>query len=203
MNRTVDGILDIRETVAETSKRLKRFSESSQKVSKVVNLISNFTTQTQLLALNAAIEATRAGQYGRGFAVVADEVRSLARQSAKATREIEQLVQEIQAETIDVAFAMETGINQVAQGADLVNQTRQSLDAIARSTAQISQSVQGITTSTLAQTQQSEAVTQTIADLTVVANRTSLGSVQISQSFQELLTTAQNLQASVERFKVN
>ncbi len=203
MSRTVDGILEIKKTVTDTGKKIKRLSESSQKISKVVSLIGNFSTQTQLLALNAAIEATRAGEYGRGFAVVADEVRSLARQSAKATSEIEQLVQEIQAETIDVAFAMETGIDQVAQGADLVNQTRQSLDAIARSTAQIGQWVQGITTSTLAQTQQSEAVTQTIADLTVVANRTSLGSVQISQSFQELLTTAQNLQASVERFKVN
>ncbi len=135
--------------------------------------------------------------------MVADEVRSLARQSAKATTEIEKLVQEIQAETIDVALAMETGIEQVNQGTDLVNQTRLSLDAIALSTAQIGQLVQGISTSTLAQTQQSEAVTQTIADLAVVATRTSEGSVQISHSFQELLVTAQNLQSSVQRFRVS
>ncbi|NJL03133.1 MAG: GAF domain-containing protein [Spirulinaceae cyanobacterium SM2_1_0] len=109
MNRTVEGILQIRETVAETGKRIKRLSESSQKISKVVNLISNFTTQTHLLSLNAAIEATRAGEYGRGFAVVADEVRSLARQSAAATTEIEQLVQEIQAGTAEVSAAMEIG----------------------------------------------------------------------------------------------
>lgn len=203
MSRTVDGILEIKKTVTDTGKKIKRLSESSQKISRVVSLISNFSTQTQLLALNAAIEATRAGEFGRGFAVVADEVRSLARQSAKATTEIEKLVQEIQAETIDVASAMETGIEQVAQGTDLVNQTRQSLDAIAVSTEQIGQLVQGITVSTLAQTQQSEAVTQTIADLAVVANRTSAGSVQISHSFQELLATAKNLQASVERFKVS
>lgn len=203
MSRTVDGILEIKKTVTDTGKKIKRLGESSQKISRVVSLIGNFSTQTQLLALNAAIEATRAGEYGRGFAVVADEVRSLARQSAKATTEIEKLVQEIQAETIDVALAMETGIEQVNQGTDLVNQTRQSLDAIAHSTEQIGQLVQGITSSTLAQTQQSEAVTQTIADLAVVASRTSEGSVQISQSFQELLVTANNLQSSVERFKVN
>ncbi|MBW4664838.1 MAG: GAF domain-containing protein [Chroococcus sp. CMT-3BRIN-NPC107] len=203
MSRTVDGILEIKKTVTDTGKKIKRLSESSQKISRVVSLISNFSNQTQLLALNAAIEATRAGEYGRGFAVVADEVRSLARQSAKATNEIEKLVQEIQAETIDVALAMETGIEQVAQGTDLVNQTRQSLDAIALSTAEISQLVQGITSSTLAQTQQSEAVTQTITDLAVVATRTSAGSVQISHSFQDLLVTAQNLQTSIERFKVS
>lgn len=203
MSRTVDGILEIKKTVTDTGKKIKRLGESSQKISRVVSLISNFSTQTQLLALNAAIEATRAGEYGRGFAVVADEVRSLARQSAKATTEIEKLVQEIQAETIDVALAMETGIEQVNQGTDLVNQTRLSLDAIALSTAQIGQLVQGITTSTLAQTQQSEAVTQTIADLAVVATRTSEGSAQISHSFQELLVTAQNLQSSVQRFRVS
>ena len=203
MSRTVDGILEIKKTVTDTGKKIKRLSESSQKISRVVSLISNFSTQTQLLALNAAIEATRAGEYGRGFAVVADEVRSLARQSAKATTEIEKLVQEIQAETIDVAAAMETGIEQVAQGTDLVNQTRQSLNAIATSTDRIGQLIQGISVSTLAQTQQSQAVTQTITDLAVVATRTSEGSIQISHSFQELLATAHNLQASVERFKVS
>jgi methyl-accepting chemotaxis protein PixJ len=203
MNRTVDGILEIRKTVAETGKKIKRLSESSQKISRVVNLISNFTTQTQLLALNASIEATRAGEYGRGFAVVADEVRSLARQSAKATTEIEQLVQDIQSETIDVAAAMDAGVEQVVTGTNLVNETRQSLNAIVESTAQISQLVQGITQSTLAQTQQSQSVTQTIADLASVATRTSAGSVQISHSFKELLAMAKDLQASVEQFKVN
>jgi twitching motility protein PilJ/methyl-accepting chemotaxis protein PixJ len=89
MNRTVDGILAIRETVAETAKKVKHLGESSQKISTVVNLISTFAAQTNLLALNASIEAARAGEEGRGFAVVADEVRSLARQSAEATSEIE------------------------------------------------------------------------------------------------------------------
>lgn len=203
MNKTVDGIMAIRETVAETSKKIKRLSESSQKISKVVSLISNFTTQTQLLALNASIEATRAGEYGRGFSVVADEVRSLSRQSAEATREIEKLVQEIQAETVEVTTAMDLGIQQVVGGTNLVNETRQQLNEIVTATAQISQLVQGITQATQVQTRQSQLVTQAMSDVAAIANKNSTDSTHISASFQELLATAQQLQASVGQFKVN
>lgn len=76
MNRTVEGIVAIRETLTETSNKVKRLGESSQKISKIVNLIDVFADQTNLLALNASIEAARAGEQGRGFAVVANQVRS-------------------------------------------------------------------------------------------------------------------------------
>ncbi len=203
MNRTVDGILAIRETVAQTSKLIKRLSNSSGKISKVVNLISNFTTQTQLLALNAAIEATRAGEYGRGFAVVADEVRSLARQSAAATTEIAKLVQEIQEGTAEVSTAMETGIQQVVEGTNLVSLTRQNLNAIVEATNEISKLVEGITGATQIQTQQSQSVTQTMTEVATIANNTSEDSIQLRDDFKELLKMAQDLQASVGQFKVD
>lgn len=203
MNRTVDGILGIRETVSETSQKIKRLSESSQKISKVVNLISTFTAQTQLLALNAAIEATRAGEAGKGFAVVADEVRALARQSAEATTEIEKLVQEIQVETSAVSTAMDAGIEQVVSGTGLVNATRQSLNEIVAATAQISQLVAAIAQSAQTQTQQSEAVTETMTAVATIAQQTSTEAIQISASFQELLKTAEALQTSIGQFKVD
>jgi methyl-accepting chemotaxis protein PixJ len=202
MNLTVEGILAIRETVSEATKKIKRLSESSQKISKVVSLIGNFTTQTQLLALNAAIEATRAGEYGRGFAVVADEVRSLAQQSSEATGEIEKLVQEIQSETSAVSTAMDAGIQQVVQGTHLVTQTRQSLNDIVTATAQIRELIQGITSSAQAQMQQSEAVTTAMSDVAAIARKTSTDSIQIATSFQALLKTAEDLQTSVDQFKV-
>jgi methyl-accepting chemotaxis protein PixJ len=203
MNLTVGGIQQIRDTVAETSKKIKRLGESSQKISKVVSLISNFTTQTNLLAINAAIEATRAGEYGRGFAVVADEVRSLAQQSDDATTEIEQLVQDIQTEVSAVSSAMDTGIQEVVRGTDLVNQTRQSLADIVQATAQISELVEGITNATQTQKLQSESAIQIINRVTETAQQTSAESAKISASFQNLLATSQTLQSNVDRFRVD
>ncbi|WP_139240722.1 methyl-accepting chemotaxis protein [Geitlerinema sp. PCC 9228] len=202
MNRTVDGIMEIRKTVSETTQKIKRLGESSQKITKVVNLISNFATQTNLLALNAAIEATRAGEYGRGFAVVADEVRSLARQSAAATTEIENLVQEIQQETSEVASAMDTGIQQVVSGTELVNETRENLNDIIAATDEISQLVEGISHSTQEQSSQSQSVTKTMEEVAEIARSTSAESDRIAAFFQELVATAEELQASVGKFKV-
>ena len=201
MNLTVDGIMAIRSTVAETNKHIKRLSESSQKVSKIVSLISHFTTQTQLLALNASIEATRAGEYGRGFAVVADEVRSLARQSAAAATEIEQFVQEIQSGTAEVSTAMETGIAQVAEGTALVTDARQNLTAIVEATGQISQLIADITQTTHSQVEEFKAVTQTMTAATDIANQTSESSSALSGSIQQVLTTAEALQVSAAQFK--
>jgi methyl-accepting chemotaxis protein PixJ len=203
MNLTVAGIQAIRSTVSETSQKIKRLSESSQKISKVVNVINHFTNQTQLLALNAAIEATRAGEYGRGFAVVADEVRSLAQQSADATTDIENLVQEIQAETTAVSTVMEMGIEQVVEGTHQVSEARQTLNAIVSATAQIRELIQSITQSTEAQTQQTQSVTQTMSHVVAIANDAFQGASHISVSVQQLLETAESLQASVKQFKVN
>jgi len=203
MDRTVEGILTIRETVAETAKKIKRLSESSQRISRVVNLIGDFASQTQMLALNAAIEATRAGEYGRGFAVVADEVRSLARQSASATTDIEQLVQEIQEGTAEVSTAMETGIQQVVEGTNLVTETRQKLNAIVDGTTKIIKLVGNITQATQVQIAQFQSVTQAVTDVSTIAEQTSSDSIDLSTSFKELLEMAQALQSSVSQFKVH
>ncbi|MBP0000007.1 MAG: GAF domain-containing protein [Cyanobacteria bacterium SID2] len=203
MNRTVEGIADIRKTVAAAAKGIERLTQSSQNIAKVVSLINNFATQTNLLALNAAIEATRAGEYGRGFAVVADEVRSLARQSADATTEIEKLVQEIQEETKDVTLAMEMASEQVTKGTNLVGETRQTLNDIVAATAQISELVQGITHATQVQTEQAKSVTEVMRGIAAIANQTSENSIEISERFKEALNTAQDLQTSAGRFKVS
>lgn len=202
MNRTVEGISAIRETVSQTSKKVKRLGEASQKISKVVNLISGFAAQTNLLALNAAIEAARAGEEGRGFSVVAEEVRALAQQSAAATAEIEALVEEIQTQTNEVVVAMESGTEQVVEGTRLVEESRQKLTQISNVSTQVNRLIQDIADAAVKQTTASSAVSLTMQDVAEIAEDTSQQSESMANSFERLLEVAQTLQVSVAQFKV-
>ncbi len=176
--------------------------ETSQKISRIVNLISNFAAQTNLLALNAAIEAARAGEEGRGFSVVAEEVRDLAEQSATSTLEIEQLVEEIQAQTNEVVAAMETGTEQVVTGTKLVQNAREKLNQIAIVSKQVNSIVREIAIAADTQTQTSDRMGQTMQDVAAIAEDASKQSEGVARSFSELLQVAQDLQVSVSQFKV-
>jgi methyl-accepting chemotaxis protein PixJ len=203
MNRTVNDILGLRETVSEAAKKVQQLGQASQDISKVVKLIGTFAAQTNLLALKASIEAARAGEEGRGFVVLADEVRALAQQSAKATAEIEQLVSSIQLETKAVVSAMETGTEQVTIGTQRVEETRQRLSEIAESSAEISALVRDIATAAMVQTQTSTAVSTTMTNVAETANTTSQRAEQVQTAFQDLLQVAGDLQTTVGRFKLS
>jgi twitching motility protein PilJ len=202
VERTVSGILEIRETVAETTRKVKRLAESSQEISKIVALISQIASRTNLLALNASIEAARAGEAGRGFAIVADEVRQLADRAAKASKEIEQIVLQIQSETGSVMTAMEEGTQQVIEGTRLAEQAKRSLEDIIQVSNRIDVLVRSITADTVEQTETSRAVAQVMQSVELTAQETSQESQRVSASMQSLVGVARDLLNSVERFRV-
>ncbi|MEM8672934.1 MAG: methyl-accepting chemotaxis protein [Cyanobacteria bacterium P01_G01_bin.67] len=202
MDRTVAGILDIRETVAETARKVKRLGESSQKISKVVNLISSFAAQTNLLALNASLEASRAGREEHNFSLVAEEIRALSQQSAAATIEIEKIVASIQLDTQKVSKAMEEGIERVVIGTQLVDETRQSLNQVATSSERVSYWIAKIAQETVEESKASQTISQTITDVAAIASITSTDAAQVSASTKKLHTVVDGLQACVSQFKV-
>jgi methyl-accepting chemotaxis protein len=202
MDRSVQNILSLRQTVAETAKKVKRLGESSQQISKVVSLINQIALQTNLLAINAGIEAARAGEEGQGFAVVAEEVGELAARSAAATKEIEKIVENIQQGTSEVVEAMELGTTQVVEGTHLVEDAKQSLSKILEVSRQIDSLVQSISSATVSQAETSQAVTELMKEIAKVSERTSNSTRQVSGSLKETVGIAQELQASVGTFKV-
>ncbi len=202
VENTVAGILEIRETVAETTRKVKRLAESSQEISKIVALISQIASRTNLLALNASIEAARAGEAGRGFAIVADEVRQLADRSAKSLKEIEEIVRQIQSETSSVMTAMEEGTQQVIQGTKLAEEAKRSLENIIQVANRIDILVRSITTDTVEQTETSRAVAQVMQSVELTAQETSQEAQRVSGALQHLVGVSRDLISSVERFRV-
>ncbi|MGL5081440.1 MAG: methyl-accepting chemotaxis protein [Microcoleaceae cyanobacterium] len=200
---TVAGILNIRETVAETTREVKRLAESSQEISKIVAIISQIASRTNLLALNASIEAARAGEAGRGFAIVADEVRQLADRSAKSLKEIEQIVMQIQSQTSSVMMAMEEGNQQVIEGTRLAEQAKRSLDDIIQVTNRIDVLVRSITADTVEQNETARAVANVMQTVEHSAQETSQEAHRVSSALSNLVGVARDMLTSVERFRVD
>ena len=203
MDVTVQKITSLRQTIEDAAKKVKQLDEASQQISRAVSLISEIAVQTDLLAINASLEASRAGEQGRGFAVVASEVAELAARSTAATHEIEQIVAAIQHETRVVVDVMKQGAVQVVEGAHSVRNAKQSLIQIVYVSHKIDTLVQSISQATVSQAQTSRSVTSLIKDIAQVSTRTSDSSRRVSEALHQTVDVAQELQNSVEMFKVD
>jgi methyl-accepting chemotaxis protein len=116
IRENASGMARIKVAVDESAIKVAELGAKGEQIGAIVETIDDIAEQTNLLALNAAIEAARAGEMGKGFAVVADEVRKLAERSGRATKEIAQLIAEVQKGTSDAVAAMSAGAGEVEQG---------------------------------------------------------------------------------------
>ena len=86
----------VTDNTKEVHSIMKELLEESREIANITGVISGIANQTNLLALNASIEAARAGEAGKGFSVVANEVGLLADQSKEATKNIDNIVVNLQ-----------------------------------------------------------------------------------------------------------
>ncbi len=200
VRRTINGMDNIREQIQETSKRIKRLGESSQEIGNIVELIEDIADQTNILALNAAMQAAMAGEAGRGFAVVADEVQRLAERSANATKQIEALVQTIQADTNEAVSSMEASTTEVVSGAGLAEDAGAALQEIEK----VSNEIAGIITKLADSAQQESAEARQLNDtmgvIQEITQQTTDGTANAAAEIGELAEKTNRLRQSVAGF---
>jgi methyl-accepting chemotaxis protein len=170
-----------------TTERVSELSKAATRIGDVVELINSIAGQTNLLALNATIEAARAGDAGRGFAVVASEVKALAEQTAKATGEIGQQINGIQAATQDSVNAIREISGTIERLSEISSTIAAAVEEQGASTQEISRNVQ----------QAAQGTHQVTSNITDVQR----GSTDIGSASSQVLSAAQTLSADSGRLE--
>jgi len=202
--------------IEASAQSVRGFSEKTQQIGTIVDVITKIAQQTHLLALNAAIEAARAGEAGGAFSVVAEEVRKLATEAGASAEKIAEIIREIRAENTKVVEAMEVAIREVSSGREALTLTGQALEEIVRVVLDEVRKVQEISGLTQQQTQGAEALVKTVDEIAKVAEDNAASSEEASaattqqtasmdhmaESAQQLSALADKLRNLVARFRV-
>jgi methyl-accepting chemotaxis protein len=176
-----------------TNDRVGELSKAAARIGDVVDLINTIAGQTNLLALNATIEAARAGEAGRGFAVVASEVKALAEQTAKATGEISQQINGIQAATDQSVVAIKEIGSTIGRMSEIASTIASAVEEQGAATQEISRNVQQAAQGTVQ-------VSSNIADVQRGASETGTASSQVLSAAQLLSRDSNRLKLEVGRF---
>lgn len=188
--------------VEEAASVINKLHQDSASIGGILDVIRGVADQTNLLALNAAIEAARAGEQGRGFAVVADEVRTLASRTQESTQEINAMIEVLQAGAEKAVSVMNQGKEQTIA---CVEQTEVAGDALNLITEAVHNAYEVSTRIEQAAREQhtvSSEISERLENIVSIAEQTTVGAQQTSESSADVANLAGELQTSIGRFKV-
>jgi methyl-accepting chemotaxis protein len=192
------------------TEQINQLGQAAQAIGKVTETITEISSQTNLLALNATIEAARAGAAGKGFAVVANEIKELAKQTAAATEDIKGRIGSVQSST-SAGIADVERISQVINDvSDIVTTIATAIEEQAAVTKDISRNIgdasNGVGEANMRvseASQVSQAIARDIAGVDGAARDIADGSEQVRTATGDLSKTAELLQTTVARFRVD
>ena len=203
IQEAVATMQSIAASVSETAEKVEELGKSSDQIGKIIAVIDEIADQTNLLALNAAIEAARAGEQGRGFAVVADEVRKLAERTTKATKEVAQTIEAVQAGTRRAVDRMHAGTTQVQAGVGTITTAGASLAEIIHSAQDVRDMITQIATAATQQAEATQQITHSMEGISKITRRSASGAQQSAEACEDLAVIATELQTLVTRFDVS
>ncbi|PHQ68745.1 MAG: chemotaxis protein, partial [Sneathiella sp.] len=181
------------EGATKANDEINNLAEASERIGRVVGLITDIASQTNLLALNATIEAARAGEAGKGFAVVASEVKSLATQTANATKDIDQQIQGIQKST-------QSAVNSVASVNDIINRISEITGAVAAAVEEQSSATQEIARNIEQASAGTKETTESITQVSQAAQESGVIAAQVLEATQLLNGMADQLNGELKAF---
>ena len=123
----------IEEESQKATEAMARLSRQTKEVAKIIEVIKELVSDTELLAFNAAIIAAKAGEEGKGFSVVAEEIRDLADRTTTSAQDIQQIVKAIGGDTQEVTTAVDATARAIAKGRDLSQSAGEALSKIVES----------------------------------------------------------------------
>ncbi|WP_217560385.1 methyl-accepting chemotaxis protein [Paenibacillus sp. GbtcB18] len=198
VQRTLNQMKAVGSNVRDSAGTIYSLQEKSAEIQKIASTISDIARQTNLLALNASIEAARAGEHGRGFAVVAGEVKKLAEQTSHSTVEIQEILDEIVAATGRSTQSIESSLEEVAQGEELMNAMEQSFRSIQTAILDVSAQIEEVSAATQEISAGTEEVSASSQEMVDISKQTLNQMQQVAQSMNGQLHSMNDISSSAE-----
>jgi methyl-accepting chemotaxis protein len=202
VGQMVESIDALAHEIGNAATVVQTLAQDTDDIGSILNVIRSIADQTNLLALNAAIEAARAGEQGRGFAVVADEVRSLAKRTQDSTREIQEMIERLQAGANKAAGVMGQSRTQAESGASQAIEARLALETITGANREISDMAVQIASAAEQQAAVAQDISQRIEMIRDLASGNAEGSNEVTAASHDLAALAERLHAQVRHFNL-